>query len=177
MERTAVFIDGGYLRNIILKLNKNLQIDYGKLAEWMSKDSYLLRTYYYDCLPYQSNPPTPDERKRMSRMQSFLKKIEQLQDFTIRHGTIVKRGNGYEQKGVDVQLSIDLTLLSSKSKITQACILTGDSDFVPAICVAKNEGVKIILFHGPKETYHRDLWNNADRRIEISSSILNKMKL
>ena len=57
-NRVAIFIDGAYLDNVIRSEFQNARIDYQALSERMSGDSDILRTYYYDCLPYQRDPPT-----------------------------------------------------------------------------------------------------------------------
>ncbi|MGB4681268.1 MAG: hypothetical protein WBH65_01910 [Dethiobacteria bacterium] len=41
-----------------------------KLAEWMAGGIELLRTYYYHCLPYKSNPPTEEESERYTHINS-----------------------------------------------------------------------------------------------------------
>ncbi len=68
----------------------------------------------------------------------------------------------YVQKGIDLQIGVDLVLLSAKQQISHAVIIAGDSDLIPAIAVAKNEGVLIHLYHGSSP--HRKLIEIADER-------------
>ena len=49
------------------------------------------------------------------------------------------------QKGVDMRLGLDLVSLALKRLVDQVVVITGDSDFVPAIKIARSEGVEIIL--------------------------------
>ncbi len=49
------------------------------------------------------------------------------------------------QKGVDMRLGLDLVSLALKRIVDQVVIITGDSDFVPAIKIARTEGVEVIL--------------------------------
>lgn len=49
------------------------------------------------------------------------------------------------QKGVDMRLGIDLVQLATKRLVDQVVLIAGDSDFVPAVKIARREGVKIIL--------------------------------
>lgn len=49
------------------------------------------------------------------------------------------------QKGVDMRLGLDLVSLALKRLVDQVVIITGDSDFVPAIKIARTEGVEVIL--------------------------------
>ena len=48
---------------------------------------------------------------------------------------------------MDILLGCDLVLLAAKQRIGKAILITGDSDFIPAIEVAKNEGVEIELVY------------------------------
>ena len=78
------------------------------------------------------------------------------------------------KKRVDILLGVDLTLLSAKGQIQRAIIIAGDSDFIPAVEVAKNEGVSVILYHG--NSYHRDLWQSADERFLIDQATLDSVR-
>ena len=62
MERAIVFLDGGYLDHIAQDAKK--KFDYLKLAMKVCDKSKFIRAYYYHCLPYQSNPPTQEEKER-----------------------------------------------------------------------------------------------------------------
>ena len=53
--RTAIFIDGGYLEKIIKKEFSEIPIEFARLVDVLRDGKELLRTYYYNCLPYQSN--------------------------------------------------------------------------------------------------------------------------
>ncbi|MEK6811460.1 MAG: hypothetical protein AABX96_03055 [Nanoarchaeota archaeon] len=53
MEKSAVFIDGGYLNKILKHYFKESDIDYLKFSELICKEVGVsrLRTYYYHSLP------------------------------------------------------------------------------------------------------------------------------
>lgn len=75
---------------------------------------------------------------------------------------------------VDVFLSIDLVQLSAKGAITHAAIVAGDSDFVPAIEMARNESISVWLFHGSH--VHNSLWDTADERVVITPEFANSIR-
>jgi hypothetical protein len=54
MSRYAVFIDGGYFKRVLRQGFGEPQISYQKLSELAANSEERLRTYYYDCAPYQS---------------------------------------------------------------------------------------------------------------------------
>jgi uncharacterized LabA/DUF88 family protein len=174
--RIAIFIDGAYLDATTRNECGGARIDYAKLAQKLAGKTEILRTYYYNCLPYQRNPSTLDESTRFAQAQKFHIALRALPRFEVREGMLVYRGSDdkgkpiYVQKGVDIQFGVDLVLLSAKQQISHAALIAGDSDFVPAINVAKNEGVLIHLYHGA--TPHRKLVEAADERTQITSAFL-----
>ena len=84
----------------------------------------------------------------------------------------------YEQKRVDVLLAVDLVRLSSKQQIQRAVLVAGDSDFLPAVTVAKDEGVQIQVIHSPDiRQIHRELWDAADERAVMDGTLIAKVRL
>ncbi|WP_187147812.1 NYN domain-containing protein [Heliomicrobium modesticaldum] len=181
-DKCAIFIDGGYLDKVFQDEFGSPRVDYLKLSKWLSRGTSIFRTYYYNCLPYQSNPPTTEESQRFSKKQAFYGRLKQLERYEVRLGKLEFRGNRQDgtpifvQKRVDILLGVDLALLAAKNRITHATIFAGDSDFLPAISVAKNEGVLITLAHGgASNPPHDDLWREADERIQLDTTVVNSI--
>jgi uncharacterized LabA/DUF88 family protein len=172
MSRIAIFIDGAYLDFLLKDEFKLAKIRHDALAAKMAQGTEILRTYYYNCPPYQSSTPTDDERDRFARAQRFYTALDRLPRYEVRLGRLALRGFNqigepiFEQKRVDLMLGVDLALLSGKGQITDAALLAGDSDLIPAVVAAKSQGVVVHLFHGP--SYHKDLWDHADERTVIT---------
>ena len=114
--KTAIFIDGGYLSKV-MQIEFNLRVDFEKLSNVIANGREILRTYYYNCLPYQSNPSTEEERKRFSKAQSFFRILSRLPRYEVRLGRLARRGSEFQQKGVDTLLSIDIVNLAASGKI------------------------------------------------------------
>ncbi len=189
MFRLAIFVDGAYLEKVAQK--NNVWVDYEKLsseiltrvkARTPAAPMDLLRTYYYNSLPYQSNHPTDDERKRFGNRHRFYDALERLSSFTVRLGVVKHRGKDnqgrpiYQQKQVDLLLGLDFALLSAKRVITHAAVVTGDSDMVPALEVAKSEGIAVWLFTGEPQSHARELWHAADERVDLDQPFLNTIR-
>jgi hypothetical protein len=75
MGVAAVFLDGGYVEKVLHYDFQDARIDFEKLARVLAQPDDLLRAYYYHCLPYQSNPPTVEERERYSARHRFTTKL------------------------------------------------------------------------------------------------------
>ena len=178
-NRVGIFIDGEYLR-FLLKNFGEPRIDFAALAQRLAGDSDILRTYYYNCLPYHGNPPTDEERRRYATQRKFFDELERLPRFEVRLGRLERRDDDqggkprFVQKRVDILLGVDMVLLAVKQAIQEVVLIAGDSDFIPAIQVAKYEGALIRLFHG--EGCHADLWRLADERTRIDQAFIESVR-
>lgn len=180
MGRIAIFIDGGYLQSTLKHEFGSAKICFQKLVNQMAAGREILRSYYYDCEPYQSNPPTSEEKIRFGNAQRFHYALDQIPRFQVRLGKLAFRGHDdrgkpiFQQKRVDIQMGVDLVLLAAKHQVSDAVILAGDSDFLPAIDAAKPEGVVIHLFHGNHP--HADLVARCDERTRIDQSFIDSIR-
>lgn len=178
MARLAIHIDGAYVG----KLAENefqAWFDYEKLsskiklaiAAQTQEPLDLIRTYFYDCLPYQSDPPTSDEARRFGRRRKFFHALRKLPNYSVREGRLEYRGEDsagapiFQQKRTDLMIGLDMVLLAAKHHVTHLALFSGDSDLLPAVEAAKQEGVVVWLVHGPSHTYANDLWTAADNRM------------
>ena len=189
MARLAIFVDGGYLANLAEHQfrrwvdNEKLSNEIRDIIAASTREPLdLLRTYFYDSLPYQSNPPSNEEASRFSRKRKFFAALERLPNYTVRQGRLMYRGDDaqgkpiFQQKRVDLMLGLDIASLAAKRQITHAAVLSGDSDFLPVVEAAQQEGVVVWLVHGPQSTYARALWNLADDRLSIDSGFMERVK-
>ena len=187
MARLTIFVDGGYIAKLgaefgtwvdMEKLSTEIR---DEIAGTTFEPLDLTRTYYYDCLPYQSSPPTPEEAQRFSRKRRYFTALRKLPRYTVREGRLMYRGldaNGepiFQQKRVDLMIGLDFALLAAKHQITHAAVVAGDSDLLPAFEVAQGEGVVVSLVHGPRSTYADELWSAADDRITIDQDFMDKV--
>lgn len=188
MARLVVFVDGGYIAKVGATSGTWIDIEKlsGKIRERLAETTFvpldLVRTYYYDCLPYQSDPPTPEEARRFSQKRRFFAALQNLPRCTVRQGRLMYRGQDaegkpiFQQKRVDLMIGLDFALLAAKHQITHAAVVSGDSDLLPAFEVAQREGVVVCLVHGPKSTYAGDLRSAADERIEMDDDFMDAVR-
>ncbi len=187
MARLAIFIDGGYVDALAMEFS--VWVDYDKfvkevvnvIASKTAEPLDLLRTYYYNCLPYQSSSPTALEADKFGKKRSFFNALKRLDRFLVREGRLAFRGYDkqdnkpiFVQKRTDLQLGLDFALLSGRHQITHAALVAGDSDFIPAVEVAKQEGIVVFLFHGPSSG-GQELWYEADERFELNQGFMSRV--
>lgn len=197
MARLAIFIDGGYISSLAEKefgIWVNYELLPKKILEVIKNNTSepvdLFRTYFYDCLPYQSNPPLKEEEERFAKTRKFFDYLSKLPRFTLRQGRLAFRGLDskgkpiFQQKRVDLLLGLDIATLSAKQQISHIALIAGDSDFIPAFEIASSEGVSVWLFHGPKRsradskpTFAEELWRAADERCEIDAAFMKSVEL
>ena len=86
------------------------------------------------------------------------------------------KGIEFEQKKVDVLLTVDLIKLSLEHQIQRAVLIAGDSDFCPAIQVARDAGTVVQLYYDPKTKTHEELIEVSDERFLIDETLIGKIK-
>lgn len=183
MARLAFHIDGGYISNV--GKSADIWIDYRTLSDKVAETIRttteepldLIRTYYYDCLPYKGNPATPEEEERTRKKISFFNGLRLLPNFALREGRLMLQGvdergtSIFQQKRVDLMMGLDIARLAAKGHVTHIALLSGDSDLVPAVEAAQQEAVVVWLVHDARGTAN-DLRLLADNRILLDREFL-----
>ena len=111
----------------------------------------LLRVYWYDAA--RDRVPTIDQRV-----------IAQMPLVKLRLGNLNARG---QQKGVDAQIRADMEALARHRAITDAVLVAGDEDMVPAVEAAQAYGVRVHLW-GIEPPYGT---NQAERLVWESDTV------
>ena len=177
--KSAIFIDGPYFDRVLRDWGSP-RIDFDLLASDLAYPDTFFRTYYYHCLPYLSPVPTPEEEERLEGKRRFFSALDRLERFEVREGKLEFRGTDretnrpiLEQKRLSAYLTADLVQLAVKKSIDRAVLVTGDSDFLPAMRIAQTEGILVHLYHGTEsQKPSRALWETADERTEFTADLL-----
>ncbi len=171
--RAAIFIDAGYFLNRLKDDRISADdVDYNRLTDHLlaplrrDLPMDLVRCYFYDCPPWMPDEPNESATRRMEAHRAFIETIERTDRWQVKFGKLERRWDGnqeyFEQKRVDVMLSVDIVRHSAAGHIQHAILLAGDSDFIPAVAAAKESGVTVSLWGGAPKTIHRDLGFIAD---------------
>lgn len=172
-EKVAIFVDGGYVNKILKNYFNAQNIDFLKLSETICTQLKLkrLRTYFYHCLPIVRNNNKEDLIKQAG-MQKFLAKIKRLPRFEVKLGKLQIIGNKFKQKMIDVLMSLDIVNMSYENHMQHAVLIAGDSDFIPAIKKAKDNGTIVHLYYHPSSV-HNEILDEVDELHEITFELIN----
>src|ERR1700729_823574 len=142
LSRYAIMIDVGYIYASTGELlfssaaRREYRVDADKLIQALTRHAddqvrgELLRVYWYDAA--RDRVPTIDQRV-----------IAQMPWVKLRLGNLNARG---QQKGVDAQIRADMEALARHRAITDAILVAGDEDMVPAVEAAQAYGVRVHLW-------------------------------
>lgn len=155
-------------------------------------DEELFRIYFYHCYPYEQTVVHPisgasiDFKASGTAMRQFMREMELKDYVAVRAGELSMDGwiltreatealtksprpvvkedfkPDMKQKRVDMKVGLDVAWLSSKKIVDRIILVTGDSDFVPAMKFARREGVQVILVPMGQSMLKHDLKAHAD---------------
>jgi uncharacterized LabA/DUF88 family protein len=163
LSRYAIMVDVGYIYASAGELlfsaasRREYRVDADKLIQALTRHAedhvrgQLLRVYWYDAA--RDRVPTIDQRV-----------IAQMPWVKLRLGNLNARG---QQKGVDAQIRADMEALARHRAITDAILVAGDEDMVPAVEAAQAFGVRIHLW-GVEPPYGT---NQAERLVWESDTV------
>ena len=163
LSRYAIMVDVGYIYASAGELlfsaasRREYRVDADKLISALIKQAddqvrgQLLRVYWYDAA--RDRVPTFDQRV-----------IAQMPLVKLRLGNLNARG---QQKGVDAQIRADMEALARHRAITDAILVAGDEDMVPAVEAAQAFGVRVHLW-GVEPPYGT---NQAERLVWESDTV------
>ena len=179
MDKVAIFIDNAYFKRVLHAFSAH-GLAYDKFSRWLCSrtNSELYRTYIYDCMPYQRSPPTAEEKERFSRMDKYIYSLRKQSRTEVRLGRLIRLPDGkFKQKGVDILLTIDLLKHSLRRDAQKAVLVACDSDFVPVVKEARNEGTIVIACFSRAAGcgIHDELHSTCDDRIELTPKIMKEV--
>jgi uncharacterized LabA/DUF88 family protein len=163
LPRFAILVDVGYLYAAAgdllfgISSRRSYRVDAEGLIKALEERaaacmrSELLRVYWFDAA--RDRVPTIDQRV-----------VAPLPRVKLRLGNLNKHN---QQKGVDAQIREDLETLARHGAVTDAILIAGDEDMVPAVEAAQTYGVRIHLW-GVEPPYGT---NQAERLIWESDTV------
>jgi uncharacterized LabA/DUF88 family protein len=118
-------------------------IDFSTSAVFVRKSAFLRDLKLMPRVAFRSGSLSLDGWNiPLRRIRSLIQRIQQGQNLTAQDLVPNLR-----QKKVDIKIGLDIASLASKRIVEKIVLITGDSDFVPAMKTARKEGVMVYLLH------------------------------
>ena len=150
-ERVAIFIEGSNTYASLKRIGADtewhsLLAFYVRLVEYLSRNSILIRAFYYTGVC---------DDPKFQWVKDLCRALE-LNGITVRTKPV--RGRGTSMKGdTDMELAIDMLTLAER--IDRAILVSGDGDFEPLVEAVKMKGVRFqvvsSLKTSPESSEHR----------------------
>jgi len=152
VERTFVFIDSAYLSEIAKHLleTRYPHYDLNKFALNLTKEQNLSCSgiFYYTAPPYQSSQPSTKEKRKKAKYDKFISRLRSIANFIVREGRCQKTDDGYQQKGVDTLLTMDLMDVCARENVKKIILIACDTDFVPILNkIREDYSVEFVLYY------------------------------
>lgn len=187
-KRAMIFIDGNNFYHGLKTVGLSTKIDFRKFVEKTSTEYNLIKTYYYNS-PYQQQADPTGYKNQ----QKFFDYIRSLPRFELILGRLEKRiitipDQIYErikdihpkksfetlvEKGVDVNIAVDMLKFAFLNYYDVAILVSGDGDFVPVVKSVQELGKKVInAYFKDKERKGFHLIRTCDIFIEINGAFI-----
>lgn len=158
----------------------------------------LLRVYYYDAPPLSKEVKNPldgtkTDYSKLPGYKAGKKYLESLcsyPDFAVRQGVLQqhnwvlkdfsKASGGtmsvtatdikpeIKQKGVDLRIGLDVATMAIRGTVDTIVMVTGDTDLMPALKLARKEGLRVYMAQvGATTKLHADLICHSDNIIQV----------
>jgi uncharacterized LabA/DUF88 family protein len=75
------------------------------------------------------------------------------------------------QKGVDMRIGIDVATLAIKKQVDRIILISGDLDMIPAMKLARREGVQVAIVQVAEKHLHHELIEDSDIVREIKLTL------
>lgn len=146
MQRCLVLIDGSnfYFKLKDLHLHSLLEFNFSKFAKFLIRSEKLIGAKYYVGRVRQDGTEHVD--KMLANQQKLFENLKQHK-FRYELGYILKSGKEYHEKGVDVNIAVDMLVAAYENLCDRIILVSSDTDLAPAINKAQEKG-KIVEYVG-----------------------------
>lgn len=144
MKKILVQFDGSNFYNKVKKASSDIHLtnyNYAGLAKELTKWQYSQIIYYVgEIKKYPGNKKSQTLYSGQQSLFSHLRK----QDIQVKLGYLLMSDGKFHEKGVDVQIAVDIVRGAIKNEYDICYLISSDTDLLPAIQTAKDEKKKII---------------------------------
>ena len=163
-ERVAIFIDGSNLYRCCKAEFGKASIDFEKFASLLAGNRKLVRAYYYNAVVRRA-----DGEQRYKEQQRFLDRLRNVPYLTVKLGRLEKRGNTVVEKGVDINIAVDMLRYAYNNAYDTAILVSGDGDFATAVEAVKDLGKHVEVVAVGKAFHLRTA---CDKFIQLTEQLI-----
>ena len=160
MKKILVQFDGSNFYNKVKKILPQIHLtnfNYAGLAQSLVKVSDLHIIYYVgEIRQYEGNKKSETLYANQQKLFTSLRK----QNVEIKLGYLLMSDGKFHEKGVDVQIAVDIVRGAIKNEYDKCYLISSDTDLLPAIQTAKDEK-KEIIYVGFENSISRALQKNC----------------
>lgn len=145
-QKCIILIDGSnfYFKLKDLSLHNLLNFDFSKFSKLIARSNEVVGvSYYVGRIRQDGSAKTEKLFNAQQKLIAQLKKYKVFYHF----GYLLKSDGIYHEKGVDVQIAVDMLVAAYENKADRIIIVSSDTDLEPAIKKAK-EKRKIVEYVG-----------------------------
>jgi len=146
VKKAMIFIDGNNLYFGLKKNIGNYNLNYEEFISRLTRKYDLVRAYFYTALFEKE-----DDERLYNNQQKFLTYLQDVPYLQVTTGRVEKRGNDLVEKGVDVNLAVDLVRFGAAGLYDVGILITGDGDYAPAVEAVKDMGLHVENAFFPNE--------------------------
>lgn len=142
-ERAIILIDGSnfYFKLRDLKLHQLLTFDFSSFARSLiGKSRLVAATYYVGKVRTDGTEKTQQLFNKQRKLLAYLKKHHYIYAL----GYLLKSGGVLHEKGVDVQIAVDLLVAAYEDLCDRMYLVSSDTDLLPAIKKVQEKGKTVI---------------------------------
>lgn len=145
-QRCIVLIDGSnfYFKLKDLGLHNLLNFKFNRLLKLLAKSYQIINVCYYIGRIRQDG--TIKSEKLFDAQQRLLGNLKKY-NITYNLGFLLKSNGEFHEKGVDVQIAVDILVATYENYCDRIILVSSDTDLAPAIRKAREKG-KIVEYIG-----------------------------
>lgn len=138
-QKSIILIDGSnfYFKLKDLKLQNLLNFDFGAFSKYLSKNQEIVKVIYY------VGKVRTDGTEKVKIMQANQQRLFlHLRKYRVLYslGYLLKSDRKYHEKGVDVNIAVDILVATYENQCDHIILVSSDTDLLPAIKKAKEKG-------------------------------------
>jgi len=143
---------------------------YRKFVETLLGEKDLYINYYVGEVKWNNNLNVQKLYNNQQSLFLWLRKNK----VNIKLGYLLKSGGKYHEKGVDVQMAVDIVKGAIKGDYDKFYLISSDTDLIPAIEIAKSENKKVIYVSFEHKVVSHALKNICTDQVIITKKMIEK---